>query len=875
MQDKTEILDKLNEGFLELDNDCRIIYVNSKTEEFFGRKKSEMMGQLIWDLFPQAAGTPLFLAIEKACSQRIPLRGEFLLPSSGRYIFSSIMPNGNSLYLHFYDIQEAREAHRMLSESEEHFRTLVENTPDAISRWNRELKLIYSNPAFSQKIGVGHPNLSGRTDPGTGLPLEIAHRWRRKLQQVFDSGVPAEDYDFYPARDQTTVYFFTRMVPEFGPDGAVETILSVSRDVTEMKKVENELMESRHFIREITDAAPEITYVLDITFNKMVYANNRIHEVFGTAETTGYQQFNLFEKMVHPDDRARMREHLDKLAGLRNNEKKELRLRLRVAGGGWHWFRFQDRVFKRHEDGRVSQIIGLVQDVTEEMQAKEELNHNLSILARAEFIAHIGSWVYHLETGKVEWSAEVYRIYGYEPYAVEASLDLVQQHVFPEDFGLMVQMTEHALATRTNVSYRCRIQPKGGGIKHVYASLGFDERYPDNMVGILQDVTQEALLHQQLTERQQFIDSMIDNSVDRIQAFDPDLRILVWNKKCEEYYGLKKSEVMGRRLLDFFPKVQGQNLVLDAILRAFTGERTYVPPQQEIYANSIAERFYVPIKNEKGEVYSVIGILHDVTKAVKAGEALKELNRSLEEKNKELEEKNEEISSFAFIASHDLKEPLRKIHTYSHWLEEKEAAHLSEKGKEYFHRISDAVKRMDALIGEIMVLTRINSDRSRMSQVDLNTVLRHVQEELHPLVLETKARIQFESLPAIKGNESQLFFLFKNLLHNALVFQAVGNPPVIEISAATVSSDDLPPEIPSRDETAFIRVSIQDNGIGFHQKYIRKAFQVFQRLHPRHHYQGTGMGLAICKKIMEIHNGFITAHSEEGRGSVFSCFFPV
>ena len=309
------------------------------------------------------------------------------------------------------------------------------------------------------------------------------------------------------------------------------------------------------------------------------------------------------------------------------------------------------------------------------------------------------------------------------------------------------------------------------------------------------------------------------------------------------------------------------------IERAMAGSVFYLAPRSELYHNGVSEVYFVPLKNEKGEVYAVLNILHDVSEMHAAQSALETLNKTLEQKNKELESKNEEIASFAFVASHDLKEPLRKIHTFSDWLLTKETDNLSSMGKTYLDRINCSVKRLDALIADILAITQIHSEKSRHESVDLNETLRAAKDSLKELISAKKASIQSEKLPMLQGSPHQLELLFMNLLSNALRFQSEGSIPQIAISSEIINSKNLPEKTLTKAD--YVRLSFGDNGIGIAARHRQKIFEIFQRLHTQEYRDGTGIGLTICRKIMENHGGIITVDSEEGKGSVFHCFFPV
>ena len=273
----------------------------------------------------------------------------------------------------------------------------------------------------------------------------------------------------------------------------------------------------------------------------------------------------------------------------------------------------------------------------------------------------------------------------------------------------------------------------------------------------------------------------------------------------------------------------------------------------------IRNRSKVFQRDETGKVTHILSILQDVSEEKAAACLLKDLNSSLEKQNKELESKNDEITSFAFVASHDLKEPIRKIHTFSDWLLSRETG-LSDAGRQNLLRLSNSVKRLDTLVEDIVALTKVHVEKEDLQAIDLNKVLGTALQEMKETMERTGAEIIADELPTIKGVENNLVYLFKNLLSNSIKFQHRDSKPVIHIQATKFDG--------------LIKLMFRDNGIGFEPQYSKKIFQMFRRLHGKSEYEGTGMGLAICKRIMEKHGGNITAESEKGKGSTFICWFP-
>ena len=247
-------------------------------------------------------------------------------------------------------------------------------------------------------------------------------------------------------------------------------------------------------------------------------------------------------------------------------------------------------------------------------------------------------------------------------------------------------------------------------------------------------------------------------------------------------------------------------------------------------------------------------------KVRKQQEVLRRSRDELEERTLELERRNRDLQDFAFIAAHDLSEPLRKIQTLGSLLEAKGADRLSEQERDYISRMTGSANRMHELLNAFLSYSRIETKGERFSPVKLDEVIWDSVTDLEVAIRNVQAHVEVEPLPIVKGDPHQLRQLFQNLVANALKYRRAGVRPLIKIHG----------EI--HNETG--RIFVEDNGIGFDEKYIDKIFQPFQRLHGKNEYSGTGIGLAICKKIIERHGGTITAKSTPGRGSTFIIEVP-
>ena len=270
-------------------------------------------------------------------------------------------------------------------------------------------------------------------------------------------------------------------------------------------------------------------------------------------------------------------------------------------------------------------------------------------------------------------------------------------------------------------------------------------------------------------------------------------------------------------------------------------------------------------ENSLGQVVKV-GVNYDITE-----QYTKTLE--LEDSNKHLKAINSELESFNNIVSHDLQEPLRKIQMFISRLQEKEAVLLSDQGKEYFSKINQAANRMQALMIDLVNYTRTIKGDKIFVKTSLNKILDQVLSDLGQNIEETKTDISIKKLPTIQGIPFQLEQLFINLISNSIKYSREDRSPKISIFTEKITEKDYDVDL-SVSDSKYYKIVVSDNGIGFKQEYAERIFMLFQRLETDSKYSGTGIGLAICKKIIENHNGFIKATSEPGLGTQFNIYLP-
>ncbi len=257
----------------------------------------------------------------------------------------------------------------------------------------------------------------------------------------------------------------------------------------------------------------------------------------------------------------------------------------------------------------------------------------------------------------------------------------------------------------------------------------------------------------------------------------------------------------------------------------------------------------------------------------------RQMRRQLEQTVQNLHQSNQSLEQFAYIASHDLQEPLRKIVSFSDVLKTQFSADMSEAAADLVHRMQLSAGRMRDLVGDLLNYARLSGTQVARQPVNLNHLLAQVVDDLEFSIHDQQAQVQVEPLPTVQGDAVLLHQLFQNLVANALKFQPsapTAPAPTIQISGRVASPDSLPEHLRQTDTPphAYAWITVADNGIGFNEKYLGQIFTIFQRLHGRSQYTGTGMGLAICRKVVDMHGGFITANSVEGTGTTFHIYLP-
>jgi len=477
------------------------------------------------------------------------------------------------------------------------------------------------------------------------------------------------------------------------------------------------------------------------------------------------------------------------------------------------------------------------------------------------------------------WNAGAERIFGYSADEMIGQLifKLIPGNLWNEES--MIQ--EHLRAGRRIDHYETIRINKNGDLLNVSLTISPIKDANGTIVGaskIARDITHQKMQEVSLRESEERYRLAIETARLGTWSFDIKNNNLVYSAETANIFGTWNKALTWTLMMEaIYP--EDKDLVNARLQQAMTNvdggdydiEYRIVQESKAIRWARVRGKVYF---SPHGDAEKIIGTMLDITDEKTTKEILEqtvaERTADLSRMNEHLLKSNENLAQFAYIASHDLQEPLRKIQTFIDIIDKN--GHLDPMPANYFHRIKASAERMSSLVESILEYSRIDRQETQFVKTDLTLILKEVVEDYETLINTTGTQIQAQQLPVIMGLPSQLRQLFGNLISNAIKF--CETTPCIKISAKFLFNDQLPDGVPILDSERVLEISFTDNGIGFAQQYAEKIFQIFQRLHSKSTYKGTGIGLALCKKIIENHQGYIYAYGEPDKGSTFVILLP-
>ena len=612
-------------------------------------------------------------------------------------------------------------------------------------------------------------------------------------------------------------------------------------------KSEKELSLSHERFFKFFKASPVATIIVNIKTNRYVHVNYAFLKLFSFTRDQVIGKSSTELNMIDPATREKL------LAVVRekgfNYENLEVKLR-DAKGNLMEVLTSTQQIEIKGEPHMLSTMV----NISEMKKFEEEIIKSRKSLNDAQKLSKTGSWEFNLKTGDLYWSDELYHIFEVAETPSEKLFEVCRKKIHPDDIANLDNAINLANETGVAAVYEHRIIMGDGSIKYLLGLgeiINDEEGKPQWLRGTTQDITERKVFENSLEKITASLE--IAQKIGRLGSWEWDIISgqEKWSDEQYRIFGYQPREIEASYTLfvshlhsdDKTNVLMAVELALKGIYK-FETEYRIITKQGEI--KHLEARGEVE-KDKNGNAIFMRGTVLDITERKLTNQKLNDFYNQLEIKNKELEQ-------FAFIASHDLQEPLRTINSFTELLTEEYAEKFDTNANTYIRFISQSAIRMRDLITRLLEYSRLGNNISS-EQTDCNIIVKRVMENLHASIKESGAIIKAENLPVLNAYPIELELLFQNLIGNAIKFRKKTVAPEIIIKAEKI-------------ERAW-QFSLTDNGIGIDAKHFEKIFLLFQRLHSRDNFEGSGIGLSQCKKIAELHNGKIWVESKTGEGSIF------
>lgn len=730
----------------------------------------------------------------------------------------------------------------------------------------------------------------GKTSEVIGKPLMQAlpeleeQGFRKLLDQVRSSGQPfyANEYPIKLVRNgkEEVLYFDFVYKPyyESETDKVANGVISVGYDVTEQ-------VNTRQKFKNVIAQAPDPILILKGEQMVLEVANQALFNLWRVDESAigktfleilpemkGQGFLELLQQVYHTGQPV---QGFETPAFF---EEKDGTTRA-------VYFNFTYQPY-READGSVSGVLVLATDVTTQVLSKQEVAASQVALKlnqeRLELVSKATQdavWDWNILTNELVWNEAVYTLFGYNAGEVENVDRWWIEHVHPDDREEVSQSVYATIKSGENFWMREYRFKCGNGEYRVVLDRGFIQYDAEGtalrMIGSMQDITERKRNELALKESQQKWQQLANSMPVIVWTTDAEGQVDFMNRQWVHFTGQSETDALGtgwvevvhfddvERCLSVWKEARVNEILYEMELRYRTKEGEY----RWVLSRGI------PIKADDGAVRAWFGTSTDIHEQRTLAQTLEQ---KVSERTSELSRSNANLEEFAYAASHDMKEPIRKIHFFSDRLRNRLSDKMEAEDFRLFERMQHASKRMATLIDDLLDYSQATKGVAKLEQIDLNAKVQLVLEDLELEIQEKGAMIHVAPLPVVAGNHRQLQQLFQNLISNALKYSQPGIPPEINISATMVQGSAYRQQVPEHEaDRQFHKIEVKDNGIGFDQADADRIFNVFTRLHSNTEYRGTGVGLSIVRKVVENHQGYIWAESNLAKGSSFIFLLPV
>jgi len=789
---------------------------------------------------------------------------------------------------------EKRVAERTVEISKERLmlRTLIDNLPDIVFIKDAQSRFTMLNMACAQQLGASRPeDVLGKSDADF-VTAELAAQYRADEQSLMQSGKPVHKEEPTQFKGTGEIHWsLTSKIPMKHEDGRIIGLIGIARDITKHKHAEQALVQERTLLRTLIDNLPDCIYAKDAAGRKILAnpADLRNLHCKTEAEAIGKSDFDLFPKEIAEKFWA---DDQKVIQGQPVVNREEFFLN----GEGEKQWLLTSKLPLRDQNGKIVGLVGVGRDITHRKHIELTLAHERTLLRT--LIDNLPDCIYAKDQqGRFVLNnvAHAHDLGVKSPAELKGKSDA---DFFPQELAAKFYADEQKIIETGQPVYnqeQCKSRP-GDNSGKKYWSVSTKVLWRDHQgtvlgtVGVTRDIHQMKLAQEALRQSEERLREVMrrtrcilnfgeveapegwrEHALDPVSPFRWDFPVVnveaaqevfplelppdkqyqqVWSDSRNSDDFKRMIQVSGEAFLHDSPFYRNQFRCTDK-----QGVERWM--QQFVTINKLAENRW-----------QLFGITTDITDLKETENALRSSEDKLRQFTVQLERSNRELQDFAYVASHDLQEPLRKIVVFGERLKEKNSEALGPEALDYLDRMQKAAARMQILINDLLTFSRVTTKAHPFTQVNLAEIASEVVNDLEGRIELVKGRVELGTLPVIDAEALQMRQLLQNLIGNALKFRRPEEPPVVKVEAQIIPD-------PVEPAKKLCQLTVSDNCIGFDEKYLDRIFNVFQRLHTRNEYEGTGMGLAIVRKIALYHGGDITAKSKPGQGSTFILTIPV
>ncbi|WP_281233983.1 PAS domain-containing sensor histidine kinase [Flavobacterium gelatinilyticum] len=739
--------------------------------------------------------------------------------------------------------------------------SIINTTPDLVYVFDLNYIFTYANKALLTMWGKSAEDAIGRGLRENGYEEWHALMHEREIDTVVAEKKSIRGTVSFPHAELGRRIYDYIFAPVFNEKGEVEAVAGTTRDITEIKQAEEKLQQSESRFRKMIHQTPAPTLVLkgdDLVIEEI---NKHMLQMIGRGEEIiGMRLIDVLPELKGQYVWEQVLKVYNE--GIPFDQSEVLVPHNRTGEVKDYYYNLAYRPLV--EDGQITGMIQVAVEVTEQVVARQKMEESES---RFRALVNASSdVVYSLDA---DWKmmrgldGGGFLLDSEEPFA--NWLDL---YIHPADREKAVSRIKKSIEDKSIFELEHRVIKTDGTLGWIFTRVVpiLDEKgNVAEWFGAASDITSQKEIQEIIKESEEKFRQLADLVPQIIWTGNPDGFVDYYNQRWYEYTGFDENEYGDSSWL---PNLHTYDAPL-VMQNWYDSVHNGTPYQLEFRLKNARTGEYrwflskaLPIKDKTGVIIKWFGTCTDIHEQKSITEKLEIL---VADRTKELQRSNEDLQQFAHVASHDLKEPVRKIKTFVSRLEDHLNGKLDESASKFINRIHVAADRMFNMIDGVLAYSKINADSQKTTLVDLNEVIKNIETDLEISLQKTDGKIQYQDLPVLEGASVLLYQLFYNLINNSIKFAQEGTAPQITILAEKDNKRDK--------NTAVI--ILEDNGIGFDHDQAGRIFETFTRLNSKDRYEGTGLGLSLCKKIAERHGGSINAAGIPGKGAVFTIILPL